>query len=87
MILNIRDRRKRPFRWREINAIIEATSHDNAINDSDMQEPSEFDITYDELANVSLHEAIAWANAQPGAVTLYIYDKGAGFTEASEIMD
>ncbi|WP_088308313.1 hypothetical protein [Novosphingobium sp. B 225] len=79
MIYNIIDRRKRPFRWREVNAIIEATAHDNAIKDSDHVPASTGDITYDELENVSLQEAIAWADSQVSAVTLYLYDKGKGF--------
>ena len=78
MIVNIRDKRKHPYRWREVNATIEATVHDNACDDSDQQEPSLVDITYEELENVSLQEAIAWANAESSAVTLYIYDKGSG---------
>ncbi|MFC0590306.1 hypothetical protein ACFFF7_12855 [Novosphingobium aquiterrae] len=80
MIFNIIDRRKHPLRWRKINAIIEATSHDNACEDSDQQEPSSSDLTYEQLENVSLQDAIVWANAEPSAVTLYIYDKGAGTT-------
>lgn len=78
MIFNIVDRRKRPFRWREINAIIEATAHDNAANDSDQVPSTMEDITYDELEGVSLQEAIAWADSQLSAVTLYLYDKGKG---------
>jgi hypothetical protein len=80
MIFNIRDHRKRPHRWREVNAIIEATSHDNSCEDSDQQPPSVDDLTYEQLENVSLQEAIAWADAQPSAVTLYLYDKGSGTT-------
>ena len=78
MIFNIVDRRTRPYRWREVNAIIEATSQDNACTDSDQLEQSDQDITYDALDNVSLQEAVAWADAQQCAVTLYIYDKGEG---------
>ena len=78
MIVNIIDRRERPYRWREVNAIIEATSHDNNCSDSDMQTPSVDDLTYDERENVSLNEAIEWATKEPSAVTLYIYDKGKG---------
>jgi hypothetical protein len=78
MIFNIVDRRKRVFRWREINAIIEATSHDNSCNDSDQMPPSADDLTYEELKGASLQEAVAWADSQPSAVTLYLYDKGEG---------
>ena len=80
MIHNIIDRRTRPYRWREVNAIIEATSHDNFCQDADQQPPSDNDLTYDQLENVSLKQAIAWANDQTCPVTLYIYDKGAGTT-------
>lgn len=80
MICNIIDKRARPYRWREVNAIIEATSHDNACKDADQHPPADNDLTYDERANITLAEAIAWANAEPSAVTLYLYDKGAGMT-------
>lgn len=80
MIYNIIDRRKRPYRWREVNAIIEATSHDNSCEDADQQPVAVDDLTYDELEGVSLEAAISWASDQPGAVTLYLYDKGAGIT-------
>lgn len=80
MIYNIIDRRKRPHRWRDVNAIIEATSHDNACKDADQQPPSDDDVAYDQLEDVTLQEAIVWANEQPSPVTLYLYDKGDGTT-------
>lgn len=80
MICNIVDRRARPYRWREVNAIIEATSRDNACEGADQQPTSADDVTYEQLENVSVQEAVAWANAEPCAVTLYLYDKGAGTT-------
>jgi hypothetical protein len=78
MIYNIIDRRERPYRWRSINAIIEATSHDNSCDDSDQQPPSDDDLIYDQREGISLSEAISWAHERPDAVTLYIYDEGAG---------
>lgn len=80
MIYNIIDRRTRPYRWRRINAIIEATSHDNSCSDSDQQPEEDDDITYDEREDISLSEALRWANDQPSAVTLYLYDLGSGTT-------
>jgi len=80
MICNIIDKRTKPYRWREVNAIIEATSHDNACQDADRQMPTDDDLTYDERENVTLAQAIAWANGESSAVTLYLYDKGAGTT-------
>lgn len=80
MIWNIIDRRKRPYRWKRVNAVIEATSHDNACKDSDQADAvlSDSEVIYDELEGVSLHEAINWANQQSCPVTLYIYDYGDG---------
>ncbi|KQM24875.1 MULTISPECIES: hypothetical protein [unclassified Sphingomonas] len=80
MIYNIIDHRSRPYLWREVNAIVEATSHDNACEDADHERTSDADITYDQLENVTVQEAVAWASAEPSAVTLYLYDKGAGTT-------
>jgi hypothetical protein len=80
MIYNVIDRRTRPYRWREVNAIIEATSHDNFCADADHIEPAEDDVVYDELENITLQEAIVWANDYRCPVTLYLYDKGKGTT-------
>ncbi len=80
MICNIIDRRTRPYRWREVNAIIEATSHDNACENTDEQRPTDDDLTYDQRENVTVAEAIAWASEEVCPVTLYLYDKGTGTT-------
>jgi hypothetical protein len=81
MIYNIIDRRARPYRWRRINAIIEATSHDNACVDADEEPSTDDDVVYDQREGISLNEAIKWASAESSPVTLYIYDDGAGTTE------
>jgi hypothetical protein len=80
VIHNIVDRRTRPYRWRRINAIIEATFHDNSCTDSDQQLPSDDDVTYDQREGISLAEAVKWATEAPSPVTLYLYDEGAGTT-------
>jgi hypothetical protein len=79
MISNIIDSRTRPYRWRRVNAIVEATWHDNSVADSDQAEVVRDDreVVYQERNGVSLAEAVAWANAQPCPVTLYLYDEGA----------
>ena len=77
MIFNIIDRRKRRYRWKSIDAILEATSHDNACDDSDEALPTENDIFYDERSSISLSEAVIWAQEIPCPVTLYLYDLGA----------
>ena len=78
MIWNIIDRRNRPHRWKRINAIIEAVEHDNACVDADQATPDPDNVDYDERLSVSVAEAVAWANGQPCAVTLYLYDEGDG---------
>lgn len=78
MIWNIRDQRKRPYRWKRINAIIEATWHDNTAPDSDQAERKPNATEYAEREGISVADAIAWANAHPDAVTLFLYDDGRG---------
>lgn len=74
MICNIVDNRTRRYRWKRINAIIEATSHDNSCADSDQQPQSDTDIVYEERKGVSLNEAITWAMRAKSPVTLYLSD-------------
>lgn len=78
MIFNIIDNRKRQYRWKTINAIVEATSHDNTCDDADQHPAMTDDVTYEHLENVSLQQAVAWADAFDAAVTLYLYDAGEG---------
>jgi hypothetical protein len=79
VIWNIIDRRERQHRWKSITAIIEPTSHDNSCADSDqVDESAEEFFAYDQRAAISLAHAIIWAQSQPFAVTLYLYDLGDG---------
>lgn len=80
MIWNIIDRRERPYRWRRVNAIVEAVEHDNSCADADQAPESEpfVIVDYASLEAVAVHEAIAWANQQRCPVTLYLYDAGRG---------
>jgi hypothetical protein len=80
VIYNIIDNRTRRYRWCKINAIIEATSHDNSVQDSDQQPESSDDVTCEQREGISLAEAVSWAMAEPSPVTLYLYDEGAGTT-------
>ena len=83
MIWNIIDRRERPYRWREVNAIVEAVEHDNSCRDADQAPESDVRrvIDYAALEAVSVREAIVWANEQNCPVTLYLYDLGRGFAD------
>jgi hypothetical protein len=76
MIWNIIDRRNRPYRWQCVNVIIEAVEHDNSCPDADQADeaPPSLVIDYDSRNNLSVREAIEWANRQRSPVTRYIYD-------------
>lgn len=76
MIWNIIDRRRRPFRWMRVNAIIEAVEHDNSVADAD---PNDV-VDYDQREGVTVNEAVRWATQQRCPVTLYLYDDGKGTT-------
>lgn len=80
MIWNIIDCRQRPYRWKVVNAVIEAVEHDNSVEKAD--QAAEFDvrniIDYDERRAISVYAAVAWAAGQESPVTLYLYDQGGG---------
>jgi len=82
MIANIVDQRRRPYRWREITAIVEATWHDNSVQDSDQSDSVQNAdaVDYDAAERISLADAISWAHSLAGEVTLYLYDLGDGIS-------
>ena len=78
MIWNVIDRRKRLYRWKCINAIVEPTWHDNSCTDTDFAEQHPAEIEYEEREGMSVAEAVNWAQAFSFPVTLYLYDEGEG---------
>ena len=78
MIWNIVDKRKQPYRWKAITAIMEPTYHDNSVVDSDQAEETTDDVVYDERAEISLADAVIWVQSLPFPATLYLYDLGRG---------
>ena len=75
MIANLMDLRERPYRWKSIIAVVESTAKDNDCEDSDRVDASlGVQIDYAEKDNISLREAIQWAEKFDGQVTLYLYD-------------
>lgn len=78
MITNIIDRRKRPYRFKTINAVVEPTRHDNSCKDADQAGGRDEWIGYSEKAHVSLSEAVTWAASFSDDMTLYLYDKDGG---------
>jgi hypothetical protein len=83
MLCNIIDHRTRPYRWRRVNAIIEATSHDNAEPDGDQAPSGGETVVYEQREAISLEAAVAWAAQQAGPVTLFLYDEGEGTAPAT----
>jgi len=83
VILNIVDRRRRGHRWKRVNAIVESTWHDNALPDADIADRDlTHSLDYAQCQNVALSDAVAWAQAMPDGVTLYLYDEGRGTSHA-----
>jgi hypothetical protein len=76
VILNIIDRRSSCYRWQKVNAIIEATWHDNSVPGSDQAEVSYELPDFEEREGLSVLEAVQWASDVPTSVTLYLYDLG-----------
>jgi hypothetical protein len=83
MIHNIIDRRTRPYRWKAITAIMGPTYHDNRVADADQIEDTVFDTVYDQRAETSLADAVAWVQSLPFPATLYLYDLGGGIRSTS----
>lgn len=77
MIVNIVDRRKREYRFLKINAVVEAAWHDNSCEDAD-QVKDQRGPDYADQEHISLEDAIYWASAVYGPVTLYLYDADGG---------
>lgn len=76
MIWNVIDRRTRPYRWKRLSAIIEAIEYENSCLDADQAaETSPLSvIDHDKRDDLSVQEAILWAEQAKCAVTLYLYD-------------
>jgi hypothetical protein len=79
MLWNIIDRRKRPYRWKSITAIVEPVYHDNSVADADEAEiPPPGFFPYDQKEQTSVADAVIWAQSLPFQSTLYLYDLGDG---------
>lgn len=75
-VVNIVDRRKKPYRWKRVLAIVEPACQDNSVKDSDQAEKPMHDWSYDERDGISVQEAIAWAGRHIGQTTLFLRDEG-----------
>jgi hypothetical protein len=77
-IVNVIDRRKRSYRSRNVQAIVEAAWHNNFCKDADQYpRPPDVDGPHYDAKMGSVEEVIAWANSFPQAVVMYLYDEDA----------
>lgn len=75
MIVNVIDLRARPYRWSKILAVVESAAKDNEAEDADQVEVTMgVQVEYGEREGCSVREALLWADALGGMVTLYLYD-------------
>jgi len=80
MITNILDRRTHSHVWRNIDAVAEATWHDNAPEGTLEHDRAARDAAHDDVfairSNLPLSAAVMWAQALNDEITLYLYDAG-----------
>lgn len=76
MIVNMIDLRERPYRWSSIVAVVESAAKDNVAKDADQVEAGiGVEIDYAERTDISVRDAVLWADRMEGMVTLYLYDQ------------
>ena len=75
MIANVIDLRERQYRWKAICAVVQSAAKDNVADDADqVTQDIGVEIDYAERQNISVREAMRWADQIDGMVTLYLYD-------------
>ena len=77
MLMNVIDLRERTYRWSSVLAVIESAAKNNEAEDAD-QVGIDLGvmIDYAERQDLSVREAVQWAEKAGGPVTLYLYDLG-----------
>ncbi|MCV6591823.1 MAG: hypothetical protein OIF48_02645 [Silicimonas sp.] len=75
MIVNVMDLRERPYRWKNICAVVQSATKDNVAEDADqVREGLGVEIDYAERMGITVREAVQWAEGLGGMLTLYLYD-------------
>jgi hypothetical protein len=74
MLANIIDSRHNPYISQKLNVVMEPSWHDNSCQGADQYSPDQQIGMVDIQYNISLSDAIKWANQQIGAMTLYLYN-------------
>ncbi|MGR3514947.1 MAG: hypothetical protein ACU0GG_19475 [Paracoccaceae bacterium] len=76
MLTNLIDLREKPYRWKSIVAVVESATKNNVAEDGDPVEIAPgIEIDYAEREELTVREAILWAEQLQGKVTLYLYDQ------------
>ncbi|MGI9394122.1 MAG: hypothetical protein ACR2OY_05705 [Boseongicola sp.] len=76
MLINILDLRERTYRWSKVMAVLESATKDNEAEDADQVEADiGVQVDYAERQEISVREAVLWAEQAGGPVTLYLYDR------------
>jgi len=82
MIGNVIDRRKKPYVWKNVTAIMEPTWHDNSCTGADKAEQGKGEgVGYQEFADISVSLAMLTAYKMDFMVTVFLYDLGDGISE------
>ncbi len=81
MIMNVIDLREKPYRWKSVLAVVESAAKNNAAEDADAVETAAgIEIDYAEREELTVREAVLWAEQLQGKVTLYLYDQDREWT-------
>ncbi len=75
MLVNVIDLRARSYRWQSVLAVLESAFKNNEAVDADhVSGDIGALIDYAERSDISVRDAMQWAEAAGGPVTLYLYD-------------
>ena len=84
MIVNVIDLRENAYRWKSVLAVVESATKNNQAGDSDeVEQAVGIEIDYAEREDISVRDAILWAEGLQGKVTLYLYDKDREWADTS----
>lgn len=81
MLMNLIDLREKPYRWKSVVAVVESATKNNAAQDADTVETAAgVEIDYAEREDLTVRDAVLWAEQLQGKVTLYLYDRDREWT-------
>ena len=67
MIVNVIDLRERHYRWKKVVAVIQSAAKDNVAEDADqVSQEIGIEIDYAERSDLSVREAVLWAENMGG---------------------